>query len=76
MVNVGIKLKSQRRKINWHIKNSCLNSKYMIILKNMTEENINQGFRLKTIYETRNHFIEQKKKNESICKKHKKVCKL
>ena len=48
----------------------------MIILKNMTEENINQGFRLKTIYETRHHFIEQKKKNESICKKHKKVCKL
>ena len=47
----------------------------MIILKNMTEENINQGFRLKTIYETRNHFIEQKKQNESICKKHKEVCK-
>ena len=42
----------------------------------MTEENINQGFRLKTICETRNHFIEQKKKNESICKKRKKVCKL
>ena len=40
----------------------------------MIEENINQEFRLKTIDETRNYFLEEIKKNELMIRKHKKVC--
>ena len=40
----------------------------------MVEENISQEFRLKTIDETRNYFLEEIKQNELMSKKHKKVC--
>ena len=40
----------------------------------MSEENINQEFRLKNIDETRNYFLEEIKQNELMSKKHKKVC--
>ena len=39
----------------------------------MSEENINQEFRLKNIDETRNYFLEKIKQNELMSKKHKKV---
>ena len=41
----------------------------------MVEENVSQEFRLKYIDETRNYFLEEKKKNELVSKKHKKICK-
>ena len=41
----------------------------------MAEENINRKFRLKSIDETRNYFLEEIKQNELMSKKHKKVCK-
>ena len=41
----------------------------------MVEENISQEFRLKSIDETRNYFLEEIKQNELMSKKHKKVCK-
>ena len=40
----------------------------------MAQENISQEFRLKHIYETRNYFLQKRKRNELIYKKHKKVC--
>ena len=40
----------------------------------MAEENISQEFRLKNIDEARNYLIEETNRNESINKKHKKVC--
>ena len=40
----------------------------------MSEENINQEFKLKNIDETRNYFLEEIKQNELMSKKHKKVC--
>ena len=43
--------------------------------KNIVEENISQEFRLKSIDETRNYFLEEIKQNELMSKKHKKVCK-
>ena len=43
---------------------------------NITEENINQAFRLKEIDETENDFIEEIKQNELLGKKHKRVCKI
>ena len=42
--------------------------------KNMVEENISQEFRLKTIDETRNYFLEEIKQNELMSRNHKKVC--
>ena len=42
----------------------------------MTEENISQEFRSKEIDKTRNYFIEETKQNETISKKHKKICKV
>ena len=39
----------------------------------MVKENISQEFRSKNDVETRNHFIEEVEKNESMSKKHKKV---
>ena len=39
----------------------------------MTEENISEEFRLRKIDEKRKYFIEKKKKNELIRKKHKKI---
>ena len=40
----------------------------------MAQENISQEFRLEHIYETRNYFLQKRKRNELIYKKHKKVC--
>ena len=37
----------------------------------MSEENINQKFRLKNIGETRNYFIKEINQNELMSKKHK-----
>ena len=42
----------------------------------MTEENINQEFRLKKINEIRNYSIEEINQNKLMSKKHKKVCKV
>ena len=42
--------------------------------ENMAQENISQEFRLKHIYETRNYFLQKRKRNELIYKKYKKVC--
>ena len=42
----------------------------------MPEENINQEFRLKKIDEIRNYLIEEINQNKSMCKKHKKVCRV
>ena len=42
--------------------------------KNMVEENISQEFRLKSIDETRNYFLEEITRNELMNKKHKKFC--
>ena len=42
----------------------------------MSEENISQEFRMKSINETRTYFIEEIKQNELNSKKHKKVCKI
>ena len=44
------------------------------MLKNITEENISQEFRLKNVDETRNYFLEEIKQNELMTKKHRKVC--
>ena len=46
--------------------------KYII----MSEESISQEFRLKSIDQTRNCFIEEINQNESMSKKHKKVCRV
>ena len=46
--------------------------KYII----MSEENINQEFRLKNIDETRNYLIEEINQNNLMIKKHKKVYKV
>ena len=40
----------------------------------VTEENINQEFRLKKIDEIRNYSIEEIKQNKLMGKKHKKAC--
>ena len=40
----------------------------------MTEENMNQEFRLKKIDETRNYLIEEINRNKLVCKEHKNVC--
>ena len=40
----------------------------------MVEENISQEFRLKNIDETRNYFVEERRENELMSRKHKKVC--
>ena len=40
----------------------------------MTGENISQEFRLKNIYETKHYLIEEINQNESMSKKHKKIC--
>ena len=40
----------------------------------MSEEHISQEFRLKNVDHTRNYFFEEKKQNELMSKKHKKVC--
>ena len=40
----------------------------------MSEEHIGQEFRLKNVDHTRNYFFEEKKQNELMSKKHKKVC--
>ena len=42
--------------------------------KNMAEQNISQEFRLKSIDETRNYFIEETNRNELMSKKHKTIC--
>ena len=42
----------------------------------MSEENMNQEFRLKKIDEIRNYFIEEINRNELMSKKHKKVCRV
>ena len=42
----------------------------------MTEENINQKFRLKKIDEIRNYLMEEINQNELMIKKHKKVCRI
>ena len=39
----------------------------------MSEENISQEFKLKSVDETRNYFIEEINRNELLSKKHKKV---
>ena len=39
----------------------------------MVEENLSQEVRLKNIDETRNYFLEEKKQNELMNRKHKKV---
>ena len=40
----------------------------------MPEENISQKFILKNVDETRSYFLEEIKQNESLSKKHKKIC--
>ena len=40
----------------------------------MSEENIDQEFRLKNIDETRNYFIKKINQNELMSKRQKKVC--
>ena len=40
----------------------------------MAEQNISQEFRLKSIDETRNYFIEETNRNELMSKKHKTIC--
>ena len=40
----------------------------------MAEENISQKFILKNIDETRNYLIEEINRNDSMSKKHKKIC--
>ena len=42
----------------------------------MSEENMNQEFRLKKIDEIRNYLIEGINRNELMSKKHKKVCRV
>ena len=42
----------------------------------MTEENMNQEFRLKKIDEIRNYLTEEINRNELMSKKHKKVCRV
>ena len=42
----------------------------------MSEENINQEFRVKKIDEVRNYLIEEINQNELMSKKHKKVCRV
>ena len=42
--------------------------------KKMAEENISHKFRLKNVDETRNYLIKEIKQNESMSKKHKKIC--
>ena len=42
----------------------------------MTEENMNQEFRLKKIDETRNYLIEEINRNKLVCKEHKNVCRV
>ena len=46
--------------------------KYII----MSEESISQEFRLKSIDQTRNCFIQEINQNELMSKKHKKVCRV
>ena len=46
--------------------------KYII----MSEESISQEFRLKSIDQTRNCFIDEINQNELMSKKHKKVCRV
>ena len=46
--------------------------KYII----MSEESISQEFRLKSIDQTRNCFIEEINQNELMSKKHKKICRI
>ena len=40
----------------------------------MAEEKISQEFRLKSMDETKNYFLEETEQNEMISRKHKKVC--
>ena len=40
----------------------------------MVEENISHEFRLKSIDESRNYFLEEIEQNELMSRKHKKVC--
>ena len=42
----------------------------------MSEENMNQEFRLKKVDKIRNYLIEEINKNELMSKKHKKVCRV
>ena len=42
--------------------------------ENRDEENMIQEFRLKTIDETRNYFLEEIEQNELMSRKHRKVC--
>ena len=42
----------------------------------MSEENINQEFRVKKIDKIRNYLIEEISQNELMSKKHKKVCRV
>ena len=55
--------------------------KILDLIKNMQEsqmkeENISQGFRLKILDQTGNFFIEEINQNESMSKKHVKICKV
>ena len=55
--------------------------KILDLIKNMQEsqmkeENIRQGFRLKNLDETGNFFIEEINQNESMSKKHVKICRV
>ena len=55
--------------------------KILDLIKNMQEsqmkeENINQGFRLKILDQTGNFFIEEINQNESMSKKHVKICRV
>ena len=40
----------------------------------MVEENISQEFKLKSVAETKNYFVDEIEPNEFMSKKHKKVC--
>ena len=66
-----------RRRVNWEMKNSWFNWKYIITLNNMVEENISQEFRLKKKKknrQTRNYLLDKAGQNDLMSNKHKKVC--
>ena len=65
----------QRKEINWSIKNYWTNLKYISTLKKWKEKRISKDFRLKTIYKTKNYFIEETNQNELAKKKFKSTIK-
>ena len=65
-----------KKKINWDIKNSWFNWKYIITFKNMAEENISPELKLKNKDEARNDFLEEIEQNELMSTKNKRFIQL